>query len=330
MGSPHRARETVQHARHQPAHAPADHDTSRRPAAFPPAGQADRRPQLDLAQVSGLDVVDGAADLAGEQVRALPDQPDRLPHVVVDVGERAGRPRRPPAGRLLDQVGEADVVGGLEPALGVVDQQDLAGAQHVLGDGQRADGVLGDDAAGVADDVGVADLEPEHAEQRHPRVHAGDHGHRAGRAHRLAAGELPRPLLVRRQHPVDLGHRASSSSVAPGPYPAALPGRVGPIGQDGRVRTVEEHQAVVTALLRPLGEESVAAGRRARPGAGPRRRRRGRAARLRQLGDGRLRRPVGRGRAAPRGRRSGCPSPRTSPPGAPTSSPWRPAPCTGS
>src|SRR5688500_5556443 len=40
VGSPHRARETVQHARHQPAYAPADHDTSRRPAAFPPQGRA--------------------------------------------------------------------------------------------------------------------------------------------------------------------------------------------------------------------------------------------------------------------------------------------------
>src|SRR5687768_15397857 len=35
VGSPHRVRETVQHARHQPAYAPAGHDTSRRPATFP-------------------------------------------------------------------------------------------------------------------------------------------------------------------------------------------------------------------------------------------------------------------------------------------------------
>jgi molybdopterin molybdotransferase len=32
---------------------------------------------------------------------------------------------------------------------------------------------------------------------------------------------------------------------------------VGPIGQDGRVRTVEEHQAVVSGLLRPLPDEEV-------------------------------------------------------------------------
>src|SRR5688572_9677157 len=38
VGSPHRARETVQHARHQPAYAPAGHDTSRRAGPFPPDG----------------------------------------------------------------------------------------------------------------------------------------------------------------------------------------------------------------------------------------------------------------------------------------------------
>ena len=34
------------------------------------------------------------------------------------------------------EVGEGVVVGRLQTALGVVDQQDLAGAQDVLGDGQ--------------------------------------------------------------------------------------------------------------------------------------------------------------------------------------------------
>src|SRR4051794_13849251 len=38
-----------------------------------------------LAEKAGSDVVDGAADLVGEQVRALLDQPDGLPDVVVDV-----------------------------------------------------------------------------------------------------------------------------------------------------------------------------------------------------------------------------------------------------
>src|SRR3712207_1221876 len=65
---------------------------------------------LDLADASRLHVVDQAPHLAGEQVRALLDQPDRLADVVVDDGEEAGRPRRTAAGGLLDEVGEADVV----------------------------------------------------------------------------------------------------------------------------------------------------------------------------------------------------------------------------
>src|SRR4051812_36729007 len=183
--------------------APADHDTSRPPAA---GKSLSGPPSADLAEPPGVDVVHRAADLTRQEVRALPDQPHRLPDVVVDVGERPRRPWRPAPGRLLDQVGEADVVGRLETALGVVHQDDLAGPEQVLGDGQRPDGVLGDHATGVADDVGVTDLEPQQAEQRHPGVHAGDHGHSPRRADRLAAGELPRPPLVRREHPVDLGH----------------------------------------------------------------------------------------------------------------------------
>src|SRR5688500_10614423 len=127
VGSPHRVRETVQHARHQPAHAPAGHDTSRGAAPLPPEGEgptggspADSGQPFDvssvpaataptrgttsahLAQVSGLHVVDGAAHVAREQVRALPDELDGLPDVGLDVGERTGRPRRPPPGGLLD------------------------------------------------------------------------------------------------------------------------------------------------------------------------------------------------------------------------------------
>src|ERR671913_50516 len=40
-------------------------------------------------------------------------------------------------------------------------------------------------------------------------------------------------------------------------HPGLAPAGPGPIRQDGRVRTVEEHQAVVAALLAPLGEEEV-------------------------------------------------------------------------
>src|SRR3954454_19969457 len=124
--------------------APADHDTSRRTPSLRRSG--------DLAEQPRPDVVDGAAYVVREQVRGLPDQPHRLADVVVHVGERPRRPRWPAARGLLDEVGEAHVVGRHQSALGVVHQHDLAGVEHVLGDRERADRVLGDDPAGVADD----------------------------------------------------------------------------------------------------------------------------------------------------------------------------------
>jgi hypothetical protein len=56
----------------------------------------------------------------------------------------------------------------------VVDQHHLPGSQLALGEGQRADHVVGDDAAGVAQDVRLALAEPQRGEDVEPRVHAGD------------------------------------------------------------------------------------------------------------------------------------------------------------
>src|ERR1700744_2073536 len=55
-----------------------------------------------------------------------------------------------------------------------MDQQDLAGAQLALADGERADHVVGDDAARVTHDVSLTHLEAQQAEDVDPRVHAGD------------------------------------------------------------------------------------------------------------------------------------------------------------
>ena len=64
-------------------------------------------------------------------------------------------------------------VSSHQPAVGVMDQQDLAGAELALADGQRADHVVGDHPARVSQHVRLADLEPEQAEDVDPRVHAG-------------------------------------------------------------------------------------------------------------------------------------------------------------
>ena len=49
------------------------------------------------------------------------------------------------------------VIGeGEHPAVGVVDDVDLGGAQQALADGQRPEGVLGGAAPGIADHVSIA------------------------------------------------------------------------------------------------------------------------------------------------------------------------------
>ena len=59
-------------------------------------------------------------------------------------------------------------------AVGVVDEDDLLGAEQPLRDRQRADLVVGDDAAGVADHVRVALAQAEQRRRGQPRVHARD------------------------------------------------------------------------------------------------------------------------------------------------------------
>jgi hypothetical protein len=66
----------------------------------------------------------------------------------------------------------------------VVDEHDLLGAEQPLADGQGAQLVLRDNAAGVADNVGVALGQAEQTVDVEPGVHAGDHGHGLGRGQR--------------------------------------------------------------------------------------------------------------------------------------------------
>ena len=76
---------------------------------------------------------------------------------------------------LLEAVEECCVVDRGHPALGVVHHH-RGGAEQVLGDHQRSNGVVGDRAAGVAEQVAVADFETEQREQVEPSIHAGDDG----------------------------------------------------------------------------------------------------------------------------------------------------------
>src|SRR5699024_8327969 len=80
---------------------------------------------------------------------------------------------------------------GEHAAVGVVDEDDLAGAEEALTDDERADLVLGDHPSGVADDVGIALLQSEQAEGVEPRVHARDDGDATrGRHGQVALGAV--------------------------------------------------------------------------------------------------------------------------------------------
>jgi hypothetical protein len=63
---------------------------------------------------------------------------------------------------------------GEHAAVGVVDEDDLLGAQEVLGDRERADLVVRHDAACVSDHMSVALLKADQAGGNQARIHAGD------------------------------------------------------------------------------------------------------------------------------------------------------------
>jgi hypothetical protein len=69
-----------------------------------------------------------------------------------------------------------------------MDEHDLPGAEQPLADGQRTDGVVGDDPARVADHVRFTFVQAEHPVYVQPRVHAGHYGDVAGWLAASAAG----------------------------------------------------------------------------------------------------------------------------------------------
>jgi hypothetical protein len=92
----------------------------------------------------------------------------------------SGRAKGRAAGVRLDGRLEVVVGEGEHPAVGVMDQDDLAGAEQPLADGQGPDRVIGDHAARVADHVRLALGESEGRVNVQAGIHAGDNGHAAG------------------------------------------------------------------------------------------------------------------------------------------------------
>jgi [acyl-carrier-protein] S-malonyltransferase len=145
---------------------------------------------MDLAQPAGIDVIDKAADqVTVLQERRSPDAQDGLAHVGIEVAERLDRKRRRHAGRLLQLGPKSIVCEGLHTAAGVVDEHHLARAQPPLGYRQRADHVISDHPAGVAQDVRLAVAKAQCREDVQTRVHARHDGQPPAWANvELAAG----------------------------------------------------------------------------------------------------------------------------------------------
>ena len=127
----------------------------------------------DFAQLAGIDVVDEAAGvLTGRKLghRAQPLQAATdTPLEVLETSEVRWL-GADGVGNALPQL----VLIGIDPALGVLDDEDLAGLQQRLGERQRAHDVFGDDAARIADHVRVPRPQPEDRGRVDSGVHAGD------------------------------------------------------------------------------------------------------------------------------------------------------------
>ena len=78
-----------------------------------------------------------------------------------------------------------------QAAVRVVDDDEFLGVEQVMGDDERADGVGGGDASGVADHVGVAGVQAETVLEENAGIHAGeDRDVALGADGELAQGEI--------------------------------------------------------------------------------------------------------------------------------------------
>ena len=114
---------------------------------------------FDFAKAAGAHVIDEATDGDGlGNPRVGAKFLKLVADVFVDVLEcvKEGRRNGGGAGAILDA--RAEVLLGCmhQTAVGVVDDHEFFGAKQMVGDKQGAQRVVGDDAAGITDDVGIA------------------------------------------------------------------------------------------------------------------------------------------------------------------------------
>ena len=87
-------------------------------------------------------------------------------------GVEEGRSNRGGSSAILNSGPQILFAGIHQSAIGVIDDHDLFGAQQIVRYDQRAQGVLRNDAARIADDVRVPRFQTQGA-NRKPRIHTG-------------------------------------------------------------------------------------------------------------------------------------------------------------
>src|SRR2546426_7947856 len=137
------------------------------------ASRPGRDPLSHLVEATGFHVVDETADLvlSGDEGASL-NPGDRLPDVRLKIRKGFKGKVRTNADLVCDVRLHLIVAKGEHPAVGVVDQDDLFGAEQSLRDRQRADGVVGGDPARVANDVSIAFFQTENLAHMQAGIHA--------------------------------------------------------------------------------------------------------------------------------------------------------------
>ncbi len=93
-----------------------------------------------------------------------------------------------------------------QAAIGVLHDHDCLNAQHLAGQGQTPENVVGHSTSGVSDHMDLTEVQPEYGEDVNPRIHARDHSHPATRARICDVGPGGGVSLVRFEKFDDLVH----------------------------------------------------------------------------------------------------------------------------
>jgi len=104
------------------------------------------------------------------------DPQDRLANVCIEIREGLDGERGCHTGLSLQLRAKPVVGDALHPAVGVMDQHDVRGAQSPLGDGKGAHHVVSDDAPSIPEDMRLSGLQTKRREDIQARVHTGDDG----------------------------------------------------------------------------------------------------------------------------------------------------------